>query len=1446
METRHLFAALSALVLSGTAHCATITKSTAPRAIGADDIANYGAVSGTDKWFFENTAAGAAKGQTFVTGNGAVLLKSLTYQIAAGAGAAATKTYAIRVGTVAGSTLTFSQIVRETATQSSSWSAGDYITWTFASPVLLQANTAYGIDVGMIASTSSWQTGIPYINVTDNSYAAGVLYNSGTNGAGTTAMSLATNDRLFHIALDKPITPDFTLVATSPSDGATNALVTKPMIITFSRFITAGTGNITFRNLTDAVDTSIPVSDPRISIVDNTMIIAPGSVPTWNKSYAIRIAPGAVVSDTAVAFSGVNDDTTWNFTTAVGDPLIDAITALKDHINGHITLSAEQISTHKLTLDSEESRLGNDSVAMAAAFDLVTTYDRVRGPLFVARTLPARDSVTNDIHWTMYTVMQNIMDLTYSPGNLAAYENLLNGFKFGSSAAFPGSCPPPANPSQIHTATISGSYLDTRGNPTQGDGPGTFARKPTGCYLAPGSIATVTVPPALVGAGYKIRVGAHSWDFTNKPNLTRLDRSTLVYPIAATETKIASPIGGGIYIEVPWLANAGVVNVQITNAVRSPYFSAKSFHATTPAEWLTERTSPAPWADFQSDKFMMQVPTSWISSMPPPTRLMQDWDTSMDAVNDLMGFPRVRGKESYYLQVDTAIRASVFAPGYPALNVGGFSATATFGGYSSHYLVRGPQTSTATSNIEFHEQGHGYFFDKFGGESESTVNLPYVPALHQKFGFSLDSAFRASLGYSNTFQTLDTTAIAWMTVFNFSPREVPMADGEKAYQLKGHAKFLDIARLYGWGVLNEFWASIIDDEEANIPFTSGNDDLILRLSKAAGKDLRPLLHFWGIYPQSATTLATAMANANLTAPAEIYDRLVYYKSLPPANNAAFRTFATAWWGGQPSIGGFWEEREHARQWDTTALYSAGDQQRSEATNPGEIYNENSALDITNRVQELIDLYYPTGRPADNTPPAIFVLSPAEGAPAASSSGNLVVTFTESITIGTGDITIKNLTDSTETIIPVTDAAQVSASAAVLTINPTANLDYTKTYAIRIAATAITDADANAFAGIANDTTWRFTVRTVDTTAPTITNFSPADNATNAPKSGNLLLTFSESVVVGTGNITIKNLTDATQTVIAVTTTTQVSFSGSVMTLNPSADLVAGKAYAIRIDPTAIKDAAGNSFAGIANDTTWNLTAVTPDATAPTIASRNPANAATNVAWGANLVVTFNEAVARGPGYATIKNLTDATQSIIPLTDTSRVSVAGSVVTINPTADLLAGKNYAIRIDATAIDDLVGNSYAGIANDTTWAFTTFIEPYAAWSSGATFDTDANSDGLANGMAWLLGAGNPSANATTLLPAATNESGKLVLNFRCLSAVSRGAAMLKLQYSNDLGQADPWTSHEAAVPDSDGTVGTVVFDITGDADPAFINVRAEIPASAATPGGRVFARLFSTAN
>lgn len=186
---------------------ASMSASPTPPPVNGLDIANYGTITGNDKWF-SGTEAGtsAAKGQTFTTGGTPVLFKSITYQVTSSQQAAPTKQYTIRVGTISGTT--FTQIHTETATQGFQWNGGEYMTWTLATPLELSPNTIYGVDVAMTGSTSSWQTGIPYINFTGNTYANGQRYISGGNGAGTSTLSYtATSDRIFHVDLEHPLNP---------------------------------------------------------------------------------------------------------------------------------------------------------------------------------------------------------------------------------------------------------------------------------------------------------------------------------------------------------------------------------------------------------------------------------------------------------------------------------------------------------------------------------------------------------------------------------------------------------------------------------------------------------------------------------------------------------------------------------------------------------------------------------------------------------------------------------------------------------------------------------------------------------------------------------------------------------------------------------------------------------------------------------------------------------------------------------------------------------------------------------------------------------------------------------------------------------------------------------------------------------------------------------------
>src|SRR5258708_32374217 len=112
----------------------------------------------------------------------------------------------------------------------------------------------------------------------------------------------------------------------------------------------------------------------------------------------------------------------------------------------------------------------------------------------------------------------------------------------------------------------------------------------------------------------------------------------------------------------------------------------------------------------------------------------------------------------------------------------------------------------------------------------------------------------------------------------------------------------------------------------------------------------------------------------------------------------------------------------------------------------------------------------------------------------------------------------------------------------------------------------------------------------DTTPPTLSTTSPADNSTNVAVSANLVLTFSESVKAGSGNVVIHNAADGSViATIAITDASQVSFAGSTLTINPTSDLVAGTHYYVTMASGVVQDLAGNAYAGLLAATDFDFT-----------------------------------------------------------------------------------------------------------------------------------------------------------------------------------------------------------------------------------------------------------------
>lgn len=113
----------------------------------------------------------------------------------------------------------------------------------------------------------------------------------------------------------------------------------------------------------------------------------------------------------------------------------------------------------------------------------------------------------------------------------------------------------------------------------------------------------------------------------------------------------------------------------------------------------------------------------------------------------------------------------------------------------------------------------------------------------------------------------------------------------------------------------------------------------------------------------------------------------------------------------------------------------------------------------------------------------------------------------------------------------------------------------------------------------------------DTTAPALLASSPGDGGTDVPASSNLSFEFDEAVRAGSGSIVISG--GGTTRTIDVADTSQVTFSGSRMTVNPATDLAPDTTYTVSFGAGVVTDLSGNAFAGIAAGGAYDFTTGAP-------------------------------------------------------------------------------------------------------------------------------------------------------------------------------------------------------------------------------------------------------------
>ncbi|MGL1888875.1 MAG: Ig-like domain-containing protein, partial [Reichenbachiella sp.] len=358
---------------------------------------------------------------------------------------------------------------------------------------------------------------------------------------------------------------------------------------------------------------------------------------------------------------------------------------------------------------------------------------------------------------------------------------------------------------------------------------------------------------------------------------------------------------------------------------------------------------------------------------------------------------------------------------------------------------------------------------------------------------------------------------------------------------------------------------------------------------------------------------------------------------------------------------------------------------------------------------------------DLTAPFVTTITPYDGRTHIAIDSDLTMYFSENVQKGSGNILIKIFsTDATVQTIDVASGA-VTIVDQLVTINPASDLGNLTEYYVELPSGVFQDLAGNEFAGYAKPD-WSFTtIIFTDVTSPSIVSLSPIDGVTNLNALDNFTITFDEPIKKGSGFLQIYDDTDALIQNINSALTANVIFDEYSVTINPTSALAYGKTYYFVIPSGIIKDLSNNAFSLAKGE--WDFSTSATDTHNPNLIELNPINGAVDRdRLNNNLFMTFDEKMMSGAGNVYVRRVDN---------DAIAITKAGTALynleQINPWFSaggnvLDYGTEYYIEVEPTAITDLAGNPFAGIAKGE-WHFTTEedVTPPTALSQSPTHNT-----------------------------------------------------------------------------------------------------------------------------
>ena len=234
----------------------------------------------------------------------------------------------------------------------------------------------------------------------------------------------------------------------------------------------------------------------------------------------------------------------------------------------------------------------------------------------------------------------------------------------------------------------------------------------------------------------------------------------------------------------------------------------------------------------------------------------------------------------------------------------------------------------------------------------------------------------------------------------------------------------------------------------------------------------------------------------------------------------------------------------------------------------------------------------------DVPPQAITFSPTDGSSDNSIDTNIVITYNTDVQKGSGNITLREGSASGTVIQTIAvSSGTVSISGGAVTINPSSDLPTGKDIYVVVDDGAFTSTNLESGTNLLD--TYNFSTGRI-----TVSSFSPSDGATDVAVDSNIVITFSENIAKGSGNITIRSGSASGTALQTIDVTSgAVSVSGTQATINPPSDLAYETDQYIVVDAGCFTNTDGDAASGNAEINTYNFTTES-DFTIPPLGSCN--------------------------------------------------------------------------------------------------------------------------------------------------------------------------------------------------------------------------------------------------